>query len=170
MDFMLVSVDPKRLKLTASDGPEGVLLGVLLGFRCRECRVYVFGPATFCQSCTSGSLEPVELSKRGVLYSYTIVRVPPAGWPGPVPYVLGQVELPEGLQVLAEVVDCPESDLKIGMAVKLALRLVKTDRPLTPTYQGGERARVAQGEDGGVVVYKWKPEQPGLEHAGEGAQ
>jgi hypothetical protein len=101
-------------------------------------------------------LEPVELSKRGVLYSYTIVRVPPAGWPGPVPYVLGQVELPEGLQVLAEVVDCPEADLKIGMAVELALRPVTTEPPLAlPSYQGGER--------GGVVVYKWRPEQPGLE-------
>jgi hypothetical protein len=98
-------------------------------------------------------LEPVELSKRGVLYSYTIVRVPPAGWPGPVPYVLGQVELPEGLQVLAEVVDCPEADLKIGMGVELALRLVKSDPTLTPPIKGG---------NGGVVVYKWKPEQPGL--------
>lgn len=154
---MLLSVDPKRLKLTTSDGTEGVLLG----FRCRECLVHVFGPATFCQSCTSGRLEPVELSKRGVLYSYTIVRVPPAGWPGPVPYVLGQVELPEGLQVLAEVVDCPEADLKIGMAVELALRPVKTEPPLTPPDKGG---------DEGVVVYKWKPERPGLEHAGEEAQ
>ncbi len=165
MDFMLVSVDPKRLKLTTSDGTEGVLLG----FRCRECRVHVFGPATFCQSCTSGRLEPVELSKRGVLYSYTIVRVPPAGWPGPVPYVLGQVELPEGIQVLAEVVDCPEEDLKIGMAVELALRPVKTEPPLTPPYQGGERGAVVQGGDDGVVVYKWKPEQPGLDHPGEDA-
>ena len=163
---MLVSVDPKRLKLTTPDGTEGVLLG----FRCRECRVHVFGPATFCQSCTSSSLEPVELSKRGVLYSYTIVRVPPAGWPGPIPYVLGQVELPEGLQVLAEVVDCPEADLKIGMAVELALRLVKSELPLTPTYQGGERAGVVQGGDGGVMVYKWKQEQPDLEQAREEAQ
>jgi hypothetical protein len=133
-------------------------------------------------------LEPVELSKHGALYSYTIVRVPPAGWPGPVPYILGQVELPEGPQVLAEVVNCLEADLRIGMAVELALQIVRTGPPLTPPSQGGERGgvvqggerggvaqgggggTVAQGRDGAVVVYKWKPEQPGLEYSREEAK
>ena len=78
----------------------------------------MFGPATFCQSCTSDRLEPIELNRHGTLYSYTLVRVPPAGWPGPVPYILGQVELPEGPQVLAEVVDTPVEDLAIGMEVE----------------------------------------------------
>ena len=117
---MPVSVDTNRLKLTNEEGTEGVLLG----FRCRDCGVYVFGPATYCQGCTSNDLEPVELSKRGSLYSYTVVRVPPSGWPGAVPYILGQIELPEGPQVLAEVIDCPEAGLKIGMDVELALRAV----------------------------------------------
>ena len=130
------SVDPARLRLTNQDGSEGVLLG----FRCRECGVCVFGPATFCQACTSSALDPVELSKHGTLYSYTVVRVPPQGWPGPVPYILGQVELPEGPHVLAEVVDCSQSDLKIGMAVELALRPVKS------TESASEK-----------MVYKWCP-------------
>lgn len=131
-----VSVDPDRLRLTNQAGTEGVLLGC----RCRDCGVYCAGPATFCQACTSGSLEQVELSRHGTLYSYTVVRVPPAGWPGPVPYILGQVELPEGPNVLAEVVDCPESELKIGMAVELALRAVKSKESSTEK-----------------VVYKWRP-------------
>ena len=89
----------------------------------------------------SKNLEPVELCKKGILYSYTVVRVPPSGWPGKVPYVLGQVELPEGPQVLAEVIDCPEDELKIGMLVELALLSVEIST-----------------EDSGRVVYKWKPE------------
>lgn len=133
---MAVSVDNRRLKLTNEEGTEGVLLG----FRCQDCGIYVFGPATFCQGCSSSNLSPVELGKRGVLYSYTIVRVPPHGWPGDVPYVLGQIELPEGPQVLAEVVDCPYESLKIGMPVELALRSVEADEG------GSER-----------VVYKWRP-------------
>jgi hypothetical protein len=100
----------------------------------------VFGAATYCQGCTSDDLVPVELSKQGVLFSYTVVRVPPAGWPGPVPYILGQVELPEGPQVLAEVIDCPEAELQIGMDVDLALLQVKD----------------AKG-DAEKVVYKWRP-------------
>ena len=135
---MSISVDTKRLKLTNEAGTEGTLLG----FHCNDCGVNIFGPATFCQGCTSGNLEPVELSKQGILYSYTVVRVPPAGWPGQVPYVLGQAELPEGVQVLAEVIDCPEADLKIGMALELALQTVNT----------GEGSP-------GKVVYKWRPTQ-----------
>ena len=133
---MPVSVDPNRLRLTNEDGTEGVLVG----FRCRECGTHVFGAATFCQGCTSDQLEPVDLSQHGTLYSYTIVRVPPAGWPGQVPYTLGQVQLPEGPQVLAEVVDCPAEDLKIGINVELTLRQVR-------------------GEESGAdrVVYKWRP-------------
>jgi uncharacterized OB-fold protein len=131
-----VSVDPARLKLTNEEGTEGVLLGL----RCRDCGTYAFGTAAFCQACTSANLEPAELGKRGTLYSYTVVRVPPAGWPGPAPYILGQVELPEGPHLLAEVIDCPEAELKIGMGVELALRPVK----------------VAQSNVE-KVVYKWRP-------------
>ncbi len=133
---MPVSVDPARLKLTNLEGTEGLLLGA----RCLDCSVCVFGPAVFCQSCSSRNLKQVELSPRGTLYSYTIVRVPPAGWPGPVPYVLGQVELPEGPQVLAEVIDCAHDALSIGMDVELALQLADPE--------SGDSAK---------SVYKWRP-------------
>ena len=130
------SVDPRRLKITNDSGTEGTLMG----FRCRECDVSVFGPATFCQSCTSFHLDAVDLGTEGHLFSYTIVRIPPAGWPGEVPYVLGQVELPAGPQVLAEVIDCEHSDLYIGMPVKLAIQAV---------------AALEGGDD--KLVYKWRP-------------
>ena len=131
-----VSVDPNRLKITNDDSSEGTLIG----FRCNECSTTVFGPAVFCQSCTSADLEAVDLGAKGTLFSYTIVRIPPAGWPGDVPYVLGQVELPQGPQVLAEVVDCEHDDLKIGMAVEL-------------TRQAGP----AENGEADKAVYKWRP-------------
>ena len=130
------SVDTRRLKLTNEERTEGVLLG----FRCLECDTVIFGPGTFCQRCTSAKLEPIEFSQTGILYSYTVVRIPSAGWPGPVPYILALVELSEGPQVLAELVDCLEDALEIGMPVELTLQLV-------------------QGEDSSAakVVYKWRP-------------
>lgn len=134
---MVTSVDERCLRLTDESGQRGVLLGM----RCLQCGVFVFGPATFCQSCTSPDLEEVELSTEGTLYSYTIVRVPPPGWPGPVPYVLGEAELPEGPHVLAEVIDCAHDDLRVGMSVRLALQNVAMQG-----VEGSERA-----------VYKWKP-------------
>ena len=135
-----VSVDPNRLKITNADATEGSLKGTLVGFRCQDCGASVFGAAIFCQSCTSTDLEPVDLGSKGILYSFTIVRIPPAGWPGPVPYVLGQVELPQGPQVLAEVIDCKHEDLKIGMAVEMVLQVV-------PAENGGPDK----------AVYKWRP-------------
>ena len=135
-----VSVDPHRLKITSQNGPDGSLKGTLIGFSCKDCGAPVFGPAIFCQSCTSTNLEPVDLGSKGILYSFTIVRIPPAGWPGPVPYVLGQVELPQGPQVLAEVIDCEHDDLKIGMPVEMTIQSV-------PAENGGPDK----------AVYKWRP-------------
>ena len=134
---MPVSVDERCLRLSADDGSAGTLLGM----RCVECGIVVFGPATFCQSCTSPRLEQIDLATEGTLYSYTIVRVPPPGWPGQVPYVLGEVELPEGPHVLAEVVDCTHDALRVGMPMMLALRPVAM-----PEVPDSER-----------VVYKWRP-------------
>ncbi len=136
LNHMADSVDPRRLRITSDDGMQGTLIG----FRCQDCGVSVFGPATFCQSCTSFEVEPADLGADGTLYSYTIVRIPPAGWPGQVPYILGQVELPSGPQVLAEVIDCQQEDLTIGMPVELAIRAV------APEEGGAEK-----------LVYKWRP-------------
>ena len=131
-----VSVDPNRLKITNDAATEGTLIG----FRCNECETTVFGPAVFCQQCTSTDLEAVELGVKGTLFSYTIVRIPPAGWPGDVPYVLGQVELPQGPQVLAEIIGCEHDDLRIGMTVEMTLQAV-------PAENGGPDK----------AVYKWRP-------------
>lgn len=132
----LKSVDPGRLRL---DGDRSSA-GTLLGMRCQDCGISLFGQAVLCQACSSPRLEPVDLSRTGTLYSYTIVRVPPEGWPGPVPYVLGEVELPEGPHILAEVIDVAHDALRIGMEVRLALEEVQS------------------GESGPVFsVYKWAP-------------
>ena len=135
-----VPVVPSRLRLLNQEGT----LGVLLGMRCRACGEHFFGSVVFCRSCTSTDLEAVDLSDRGTLYSYTIVRVPPAGWRGAVPYALGQVELPEGPHVLSEVVDCPFEQLKVGMVLEMV-----------PLVDGED------GEGNEVVVYKWRRPVPG---------
>ena len=132
--FVPKSIDPSRLSLNTEDSSSGTLVGM----KCGDCEVYVFGPALYCQSCTSEDLEPVELGTTGTLYSYTQVHVSPEGWPGEVPYILGQIELPQGPHLLAEIVDSPAGDLTIGMKLYLTLRPVQID--------GGEEY---------VMVYKF---------------
>jgi len=88
----------------------------------------------------SEELELVELSKEGTLHTYTIVRQQPPGWQGPVPYILGSVKLPEGPNVTAEIIDCLEENIQIGMPMELTVRVGGKDK------EGNE-----------VVVYKFRP-------------
>jgi uncharacterized OB-fold protein len=130
-----IPVLAKHLRLTG-DETQGVLLGV----RCRSCGQYLFGSPVFCPKCMSSELGPVELSQRGILRTFTVIWAPPPGWQGSVPYILGAVELPEGPEVVSEVVDCPREAIKVGMPMELALRIGGKDK------EGNE-----------VVVYKWRP-------------
>ena len=129
-----VSVAPSRLRLIG-DGTEGVLLGT----RCQECGLHIFGDSMFCPRCTSAELEAVDLSGHGTLYSYTVIHVPPPGWKGPVPYVLGSVKLPEGPQVTSEVIDVDPHSIQV-------------DSPMTMVLQAGD----TDDEGREIMVYKWE--------------
>ena len=130
-----IPVMSSNLRLSG-DGTEGVLLGAV----CKSCGEYFFGSPDFCLNCTSSELGEVELSRQGILRTYTVIWVPPPGWQGAVPYILGSVELPEGPEVVSEVVDCPQEAISIGMPMELTLRVGGTDK------KGNE-----------IVVYKWRP-------------
>jgi len=118
------------------DGTEGVLLGK----KCNNCGETFFGSPRYCANCSSSDLVEVELSKRGELRTYTVIWVPPPGWQGSVPYILGSVQLPEGPEILTEVLDCPQESIKVGMPMEITFRVGGTD---------------AEGNE--IVVYKWKP-------------
>ena len=119
---------------------EDMTEGVLLGSQCNECGTHFFSEPQYCVRCTSNSLKPVELSKEGKLYTYTIVRQAPPGWQGQVPYILGSVALPEGPHITSEIVDCPEDKVKVGMPLEVVFRV------------GG---KMTDGTE--IVVYKWRP-------------
>jgi uncharacterized OB-fold protein len=130
------SIDSNRLRLTDTEGSTGVLIG----FICNDCRVSVFGPATFCQSCSSDNISPIDFNSTAELYSYTIVRVPPPGWPGDSPYILAEVQLDEGPHVLAELIECENNQINMGMKVELVLVPV---HGISPSEL--------------KIVYKWRP-------------
>lgn len=125
----------KTLKLS-EDGTSGVFLGK----HCRNCGENLFGAPVFCLNCSSSDLESIELGSEGFLHTYTIIYVPPPGWKGDVPYILGSVGLPEGIEVLTEVINCPREVLKVGMKMKLVMKV------------GG---RDNEGND--IIVHKWQP-------------
>ena len=88
----------------------------LRGGRCGECGALSFPKAQVCTECLSLDIQDAILSNEGVLYSYSRVHLAPKGWD--LPYVLGYVDLPEGVRVLAHI-DDKKSAPVVGARVRM---------------------------------------------------
>ena len=108
----------------------------LVGARCPACGTYVFPPrAENCPNpgCSTDELEPVALSRRGTLWSYTENRYqPPPPYPQQdpfEPFAVAAVRLAdEGIIVLGKVVDGTlAADLKVGMQMELTIMALYVD-------------------------------------------
>jgi len=120
----------------------------LLGTRCTSCGTTFFPPeSTFCRNpgCDGGEFEPVELSRRGKLWSFTDNHYKP---PAPYmsadpfePYAIAAVELDaERMVVLGQVVKGVGTDrLRAGMEMELVVETLYSD------------------EANDYIVWKWSP-------------
>lgn len=108
----------------------------LIGGKCTRCGTYVFPPRTNnCPNpaCDCEVLEPVALSRRGTVWSYTENRyAPPPPYPAAdpfEPFAVAAVELAdEGLIVLGKVAEGTlAADLKVGMELELTTQTLFTD-------------------------------------------
>jgi uncharacterized OB-fold protein len=96
---------------------------VLDGGRCADCGVVLYPYQESCPRCAGVGVLPAPLSGTGRLWTWTVQRYPPKSPPyqppagGFVPFVVGYVELPEGVRVAAIVDDVPEP--VIGMPLRL---------------------------------------------------
>jgi uncharacterized OB-fold protein len=115
----------------------------LIGSRCPRCGEVFFPKKAYgiCNHCQSKNLEEVKLSRKGKIYSFTIVmQKPPEYYKGPVPYAEGFVELPEGVRVETLFTDCKFDDLRIGMDVEMVVEKLHEDE------EGNE-----------ILAYKFRP-------------
>ena len=107
---------------------ERMKTGDLPGLKCLDCSGYIIPPNAVCPECGSSKLAHHSFSKKGVLRTFTIVRVGPAGFQ--VPYIVGLAELSEGPWVMGNVVDidpaAAEMDL-IGKEVSIGYRLIANE-------------------------------------------
>lgn len=142
---MKVSFDSRILDLQSS--PDGQAR--LLGSHCKECGAHFFPRQALCSACLKeDTLVDHFLSRNGRLYAYTIVEresIAPKGFD--VPYVYGYVDLPEGVRVVAKIVDWDRETLQIDMPVEMVEEALRTDssgaqvmafrfRPVVPRDSG----------------------------------
>jgi uncharacterized OB-fold protein len=115
----------------------------LVGTRCTACGAVYLGDRIACSKCAGrGPFEEVPLSRNGTLWVYSIVH---QSFPGvPVPYVVGVVDLPEGVSVRCNIIDVepkPEA-IKFGMPVEMTTGVSQQDK---------------QGND--VIAFYFRPAQ-----------
>ncbi len=90
--------------------------------KCKSCGTLRNPPAPFCKVCQSQAVEWVELSGKGTVYTFTVVRHPPIPQLAEaVPYVIAEVELAEAknLLITTNIVNTDPNKVRIGMPVKV---------------------------------------------------
>ena len=106
----------------------------LIGSRCLECGQLAFPRQNACQSCSSTSVEEVELDNRGTLWTFTTQSfAPKEPYAGPedpdaewVPYGVGYVDLGD-LRVEGRLTEADPAKLKFGMECEVVLIPFGTD-------------------------------------------
>lgn len=99
--------------------------GQLIGSRCRDCAHVSFPRQYSCPGCGGLALEPLPLSRRGTLWTWTIQNFRPKspfGLPAEdnfEPYGVGYIELPDEVRVESRLTVADSDQLYIGMPMKL---------------------------------------------------
>ncbi len=85
---------------------------------CTSCSEWIWYPKAWCPSC--GKRENMvwkELSGRGRIYSFTVIRQVIDNSPAfnrDIPFVIGLIELEEGPRIYSNVTDVKPEEVKIG--------------------------------------------------------
>jgi hypothetical protein len=98
----------------------------IMGSKCKKCGALALPPRPICISCYSTEMEWVEFKGTGKLAAFTSITVAPPnlakeGYGRNNPYVVGVVELDEGVKAVARIVGVdarkPEG-IKVGTLMK----------------------------------------------------
>ena len=83
-------------------------------------RSYQFWPRSNSVRTGRRNLRWQATSGKGELYSYTVTHVPTPGFEPRAPYVIGLIELDEGVRMIANLVNIEPDQIEIGMRLKVA--------------------------------------------------
>jgi uncharacterized OB-fold protein len=95
--------------------------------RCNKCNKINFPRRIICPECGNKEFEKINLSGKGELTTFTIIRIAPDNFTDQVPYAIGIVELEEGINVMGQVVDCDPEELQIGDKLTTQFRRINEE-------------------------------------------
>ncbi len=102
--------------------------GKLLVQCCNSCNASIFFPRDRCPECWSQDLGWIEASGNGEVYAFSVTY---EGVEKPfvedLPIVLAWIDLPEGIRMQTNIVDCDPESVEIGMPVEVTFRKATED-------------------------------------------
>jgi uncharacterized protein len=110
---------------------EGLTRGELVTVWCDHCDQHIWPPRSHCPACLTASTHTRALSGKGQVYSFSVVHRGDPAFAAASPYVLAYVTVDGGPTIMANIVDVPPEDVRIGMRVKL-----RSPGPATPGTGG----------------------------------
>lgn len=101
--------------------------GKLLVKRCQQCGQAHWYPRVLCPYCL-GDSDWEDAGVEGVVYTYSVTRRA-----GPHPYCIAYVDLPQGVRMMTNIVDCDLEQVRIGSRVRLVFKAA-TDGTSIPMF------------------------------------
>ena len=108
---------------------EGTRAGELRLQRCNSCRKAYFPPRPFCPGCASRDVAVFRASGKGRLYSYVIHHRKVPGFTPP--YAIAVVKLDEGVRMMTNIIDCPQTPEALVLDMPLEVAFVPMDEQIT---------------------------------------
>lgn len=109
--------------------------GKLAAVKCKNCNSLYIPPKQICSKCYSSNLEWTFLSGRGKLISFTIIHIAPPEFQELTPYIMGIIELDEGIKLLGMIKNIEVEKLKIGMDLEIDFEKNESNEwPKWPRY------------------------------------
>lgn len=103
--------------------------------RCKDCQRPIFFPKLFCPYCLSPNPEWVKASGRGKVYTYTVVySYGPTEFSEDTPYIIGVIDLEEGVRMMSNIVECPPEKVRCDMEVEVVFDDV-TEETTLPKFR-----------------------------------
>ncbi len=101
----------------------------LIGEVCPACDKHIFPPRDVCPHCDQPAGPAHKFNGTGMVFSYTTLFQPPAGFERQAPYVVALVQLDEGPMLTAQLTDVEADEVEIGMKVEMVPRKLMEDGP-----------------------------------------
>ncbi len=104
--------------------------------RCDDCAQHYFYPRPLCPHCLSRNVVWVAVSGRGKLHSFVINHRAPRGFPAAGPFIIGIVELDEGVKMMSNIVGIEPDPklLRCDMPVEVVFEDI-TDEITLPKFK-----------------------------------